>query len=98
GIPERLQQLIDQWVGRLSERAHAALEAAAVAGGEFSVDLLAGALGMRSEAVVELLDEAAARSLVQRLPGSSRRYAFGHDLIAESLCASRPATRAADPA
>jgi DNA-binding SARP family transcriptional activator len=95
-IPERLQQVIDRWVQRLTAPARVALEMAAIVGSEFSVDLLARALDMGSEALIELLDEAAARSLVQRLPGSPPRYAFGHDLIAESLYAAVPSTRRAE--
>jgi tetratricopeptide (TPR) repeat protein len=96
GIPERLHQVIDQWVGRLTPPARSALEVAAIVGSEFSVDVLAAALDVRSEALIGLLDEAAGRSLVQRLPGSPPRYAFGHDLVAESLYTAVPPTRRAE--
>jgi DNA-binding SARP family transcriptional activator len=96
GIPDRLHQVIERWVARLSPPAREALEAAAVIGSEFSVGVLARALQVRSEALVGLLDEAAVRSLVLRLPGWPPRYGFGHDLIAESLYAAVPPTRRAE--
>ncbi len=84
-IPMTVREAVRASLAPLSTEAARALSAAAVAGPEFDVGVLARALGSDPAAVRGVLDEAvAARVLVekQRLVG---RYGFAHELVRETL-------------
>jgi hypothetical protein len=84
-----VRHAVGRRLDRVSDGARALLEAAAVIGSRFPLDLLAGlAPGDGSVApVAALLDEAVGAGLVQPVAGASHQLRFAHDLVREVLYA-----------
>jgi ABC-type oligopeptide transport system substrate-binding subunit/DNA-binding SARP family transcriptional activator len=80
-LPDGVQDVVLQRVGRLSEPAQRLLTLAAVIGQQFDAPLLQAAAGRDTDAVDESLDEWLVRCLVRRSPISNLQYDFGHDKI-----------------
>ena len=81
-IPERLRQVIDQRVARLSAPAGQLLRVAAVAGARFSFALLERVLGQRSGAL-DALDEAVAAGLLNEAGHGD--HVFAHALVRQAV-------------
>lgn len=78
-VPPKVRAVIEWRLAQLSPEARALLQAAAVVGHSFTVDLLAQASGLSQESVIEGLDELWQRHLVIAPGGST--YTFSHDAI-----------------
>jgi predicted ATPase/DNA-binding winged helix-turn-helix (wHTH) protein len=93
GVPENLQQLIEQQIERLSPEAQRLLEVASVAGAEFSAAVVAAGLEAEIDAVEEQCEELARRGHFLRASGTAEwpdgtvaaRYGFLHALYQEVL-------------
>jgi tetratricopeptide (TPR) repeat protein len=95
GIPEGIREVIGRRLDRLSEPTNKALTLAAVIGRQFDVALLTRIADMSEEAILDALDEAAARALVAEVPGTADRFAFSHALIRTTLYEELTAARRA---
>jgi predicted ATPase len=101
GVPENLRQLIAQQLGRASAEERRILEAASVAGAEFSAAAVAAGVEQSTEAVETYCDDLVRREQFLRTQGTSEwpdrtvatRYRFGHALYQEVLCEQLSATR-----
>jgi predicted ATPase len=101
GVPENLRQLIEQQLGRLNPDEHKVLEAASVAGAEFSAAAVAAAVEQSVEAVETYCDSLVRREQFLRPQGTSEwpdgtsaaRYGFVHALYQDVLYDQLSATR-----
>jgi DNA-binding winged helix-turn-helix (wHTH) protein len=92
-VPESLREVLELELSRLSEREQRVLEAAAIAGLEFSSAAVAAGLELEPPAVEESCDELARRGQVLRSAGIGRfpdgslsaRYTFTHGLYGDVL-------------
>ena len=84
-LPESVREVVGQRVSRLSETARKALASAAVIGREFDLDLLARVAEIDEDALLDLLDEAVAASVVAEVEGAADRFSFTHALIQHTL-------------
>jgi DNA-binding SARP family transcriptional activator/tetratricopeptide (TPR) repeat protein len=84
-IPPGVRAVIDQRVGRLSERCRSLLVPASVIGREFGLDALSGLSEVPRDQLLDALDEAMAERILGEVPGSPGRLRFGHALIRDTL-------------
>jgi DNA-binding SARP family transcriptional activator len=84
-IPPGVRSVIDQRVGRLSERCRSLLMPASVMGREFELDALARLSGLPRNQLLDALDEATAERILGDAPGSPGRLRFAHALIRDTL-------------
>jgi DNA-binding winged helix-turn-helix (wHTH) protein len=92
-VPESIREVLELEISRLSEREQRVLEAAAIAGLEFSSAAVASGLELEPLQVEESCDELARRGQVLRPAGIgcfpdgslSARYTFTHGLYADVL-------------
>ena len=100
-VPESLRQMIEQQVERLSAEERRVLEAASVAGVEFSAAAVAAGVGTEPDAVEEHCRGLARREQFLQLAGTKEwpdgtvaaRYGFLHALYQEVLYEQLPAGR-----
>ncbi len=88
GIPDGVREAIGRRLATLSPAAHRVVTMAAVIGRTFSIDVLESLAELPGERLIEALEEATARRIVDEEPGTPGRYAFVHALIRETLYAS----------
>lgn len=84
-IPEEVRTLIRRRVASLPKEAVSVLRIAAVLGREFDLHLLQHASRLSPARLLEVLDEGVAAGVVADLPRLPGRYAFGHELMRETL-------------
>ena len=92
-LPQGVREVIGRRLDQLSEECNRVLTRAAVIGREFGVGVLQQIAGLGKDALLELLDEAAAARIVSDRAGAEGRatplplghYAFCHALIRETL-------------
>ncbi len=77
-LPDTVCEAIRDRLSRLSRQAHQVLEAGAVIGHKFDLDLVLRTSGRREGEVIEALDSLVARRLISEHDGT---YRFNHDLI-----------------
>jgi len=77
-LPDTVCQAIRERVSHLSLQARQVLEAGAVIGQQFDLNVLHQTSGRRDEEVVDALEMLSARQLISE---DARRYQFDHDLI-----------------
>jgi len=94
-MPESVRLVIGSRVARLGESARQILPLASVIGREFDVDLLARVSGRTEDELLDVLDAAAAATLVRELGKPPGRYCFAHALIQHTLYQDLGATRRA---
>ena len=85
GVPPSVRDAIAGRVASMGERAEQVLQAAAVIGREFDVELLARMLGVHEDQLVDVLDAADDAALITEVPGIGMRYSFVHPLIPPAL-------------
>ena len=95
-VPLTVQDLIVRRLGRLGGEARTVLQAAAVIGTEFDIDVLELATAMGRDPLLDALDDALASGLLTELPRAVGRFAFVHALARETLYQRLSATRRAD--
>jgi tetratricopeptide (TPR) repeat protein len=84
-IPAGLRQAIRRRAERVAGGVPAALDAAAVLGGEIRVGLVADVLDESADAVRRAFDEAVRADLLGRDPAEPDRYVFTHSLVRDVL-------------
>jgi tetratricopeptide (TPR) repeat protein len=84
-IPPRVKEVIGRRLELLSERCYWVLALASVLGREFRIDALARVSDLSAEALLELIDEAAAARVVTEVPSGIGRLRFSHALVRDAL-------------
>ena len=92
-LPEGLRAVVAERLGRLSDRCHRVLEAAAVLGRDFELRVLQPVSGLDGDRLLELLEDAEAARVVAEVPGGLGRWRFAHALVREVLYEGLPAAR-----
>ena len=92
-VPSGIETLIRRRLARLDPRTRAVLGAAAVAGREFGVELLAALDSWSAPEVSDALQEAIRDGIVVEVPGRMDRFAFRHALVRMTLYADQPPSR-----
>src|SRR6185312_4482089 len=85
GVPPSVRDAIAARVAGMGDRAEQVLQAAAVIGREFDVELLARMLSVQEDQLVDVLDAADEAALITEVPGIGMRYSFVHPLIPPAL-------------
>jgi DNA-binding SARP family transcriptional activator len=84
-IPPGVRAVIDQRVGRLSERCRSQLVPASVMGREFGLDALTRLSELPRDQLLDAVDEAVGERILGDVPGSPGRFRFAHALIRDTL-------------
>jgi tetratricopeptide (TPR) repeat protein len=92
-IPQRVRDVIERRLDRLSDGCRRLLVLASVIGREFGLDALARVSDLAGDALLEVLDEAADARVVTDVPGALGRLRFSHALIRDSLYDGMPTAR-----
>jgi class 3 adenylate cyclase len=86
GIPEGVRDAVGRRLSRLSDTCNRALADAAVLGREFSFDVLRRMCGLPDEPLLEAIEEAVDRRLVEETASrSAPAYRFAHALVRQTL-------------
>ncbi len=94
-LPASVRDVIGGRVVRLGPDAERVLSTAAIIGRDFDLDVLGRATRIPTDALLDILDSAAASSLVSEADDAPGRYSFGHALFQHTLYENlRPARRA----
>jgi hypothetical protein len=93
-LPSGLSAVLDEHLARVSPRARAVLDAAAVLGREFNVDALSVAFGFRPDEVAEDASEAIAAGILAA--GECGTRLFTHALLRDRVYDQLPPTRRAE--
>jgi DNA-binding SARP family transcriptional activator/tetratricopeptide (TPR) repeat protein len=93
GIPDGVREAIERRLATLSPAARRVVLMAAAIGRSFSTDVIEAVAELHGERLLDALDEATERRIVQEEPGAPGRYAFTHALLRETLYASLSASR-----
>ncbi|MGZ6643806.1 MAG: ATP-binding protein [Solirubrobacteraceae bacterium] len=88
GIPDGVREAIERRLATLSPAARRVVTMAAAIGRSFSIEVLDGLTELPGERLLEALEEAAERGIVEEEAGAPGRYTFAHALIRETLYAS----------
>src|SRR5262249_55623314 len=83
GLPVSVREVLGQRVDALGDEVARVLTMAAVSGREFELDVVARALNLEEDPVLDVMDAAVAATLV--INQSGRHYRFVHALIEHSL-------------
>jgi DNA-binding SARP family transcriptional activator/tetratricopeptide (TPR) repeat protein len=83
GIPEGVREVVGRRLSRLSENANAVLSLSSVIGAVIDFDLVVELSGLSEEAVLDVLDEAAAASLLRET--SAGTHEFTHAIVRSTL-------------
>jgi DNA-binding SARP family transcriptional activator len=84
-LPTGVAELVTARVASLGDDVRAVLQAAAVVGREFEIELVAAVSGRELDATLAALDVAAGARLVVRAPEDGGRAAFVHAIVEEAL-------------
>lgn len=95
GLPETVRLVVGARVGRMGADAEQLLATASVLGRVFDLGLLAAVSAEAEERILDLLDRAAAASLVRAVAGRPGHFTFVHALIQRTLYDDLGPTRAA---
>lgn len=94
-LPRSVRDVITQRIHRLGPDAVSILDAAAVIGFEFDLELLSVVTGRREDDLLAALESAVAGSLLRESPQTLGRFVFAHALINHTLCEDLSRTRRA---
>jgi class 3 adenylate cyclase len=94
-LPDSVREVIGARVLRLGKEAGRILAMAAVIGRDFDVQLLAVATNSSEDDVLDVVDAAAAVSIVRELADAPGRFSFAHALIQHTLSEDLGPTRRA---
>jgi tetratricopeptide (TPR) repeat protein len=92
-IPEEVRALIRRRVASLPPEAIAVLRVAAVIGREFDLHVLQRTSRLTPAGLLDVLSEAAAVGVIVEVSTTTRRYAFTHELVRETLYDDLPPAR-----
>jgi hypothetical protein len=93
GIPEGVKEVVGQRLSALPATCDALLHAAAVAGQDFELDVVAAVVGDTDEHVIDALEAARVAGLLDELGGAPVRYRFSHALVRQTLLDEIPTAR-----
>ena len=88
GIPDGVREAIERRLAALSPAARRVVTMAAAIGRTFSIEVLDALAEQPGERLLDALEEATERRIVEEEAGALGRYAFAHALIRETLYAS----------
>jgi DNA-binding SARP family transcriptional activator/tetratricopeptide (TPR) repeat protein len=88
GIPDGVREAIERRLATLSPAARRIVTMAAAIGRSFSIEVLDALAELPGERLLEALEEATERRIVEEDAGALGRYTFAHALIRETLYAS----------
>ena len=97
GDPMGVTDTVQRRIAALGPEAHAVLDAAAVSGAEFELDVLAEVVGLPIDAALDVLDAAVRARLISEIPDDPGRYAFVHAIVRDTLASSLTAARRTTP-
>jgi class 3 adenylate cyclase len=93
GVPEGVREVVGRRLSALGSDVERLLSIAAVAGAEFDGTVVAGVAGVSEGVAVELLDRAAARTIVVEDGERFGWYRFAHALVRQTLLEELSTTR-----
>jgi class 3 adenylate cyclase len=93
GIPEGVKEVVGQRLSGLPHMCDAVLHAAAVAGQDFELDVVAAVVGETEDKVIDALEAARVAGLLDELGGAPVRYRFAHALVQQTLLDEIPTAR-----
>jgi DNA-binding CsgD family transcriptional regulator/tetratricopeptide (TPR) repeat protein len=96
GSPESVREVVSQRLSRLAPSTTEVLEAAAVAGPEFRLDVVRRAAGLDERSLLAALDEAVRSGIIQEVPSAGLAYRFTHELLRRALFDRLTALRRAE--
>jgi DNA-binding SARP family transcriptional activator len=86
GLPDGVREVVARRLRRLSDRANAALAAAAVVGAEFDLELLENTgTGLGDDELLDALEEVVAAKVVLEVEDVPGRYRFIHALVRQTI-------------
>jgi DNA-binding CsgD family transcriptional regulator/tetratricopeptide (TPR) repeat protein len=96
GSPESVREVVGRRLSRLGPSTMEVLEAAAVAGPEFRLDVVRRAAGLDERSLLAALDEAVRSGIIQEVPSAGLAYRFTHELLRRALFDRLTALRRAE--
>ena len=93
GIPEGVREVIGRRLRLLSDESNAILEAAAVVGREFDLDLVASTADVEIEKVLDAFEAAESARLVAGVGAAGRTFTFAHALVRSTILDEVATTR-----
>jgi DNA-binding CsgD family transcriptional regulator/tetratricopeptide (TPR) repeat protein len=85
GSPESVRDVVRQRLSQLAPPTTEVLEAAAVAGPEFRLDVVRRAARLDERGLLAALDEAVGNGIVEQVPATGLKYRFAHELLRRAL-------------
>jgi class 3 adenylate cyclase/tetratricopeptide (TPR) repeat protein len=95
GLPRSVREVIGRRVERLGSAAVQALQAAAVVGRDFDIELLGRVLGRESGELLQILEQAVDASLLHESRQVPGQFSFAHALVNQTIYESLGVTRRA---
>ena len=95
GLPESIDDVLRRRLRRLSEPTYQVLTVGAIAGREFSLDVVEQITSRPAVELAELLEEAISAHLVREIPDSFGKYVFAHGLVRHVLSDAMSSNRRA---
>jgi DNA-binding CsgD family transcriptional regulator/tetratricopeptide (TPR) repeat protein len=96
GSPESVREVVTQRLARFDAATAGVLEAAAVAGPEFRLDVVRRAAGLDERGLLTALDEAVQTRIIEEVPSPVLAYRFTHELLRRALYDRLTAARRAE--
>ncbi|HET7427400.1 MAG TPA: AAA family ATPase, partial [Gemmatimonadales bacterium] len=96
GSPQSVREVVGRRLARLAPTTTEVLEAAAVIGPEFRLDVLRAATELDERSLLVALDEAARTGVIEELAGAGITYRFTHELLRRAVYARLSALRRAE--
>ena len=93
GIPEGVREVIGRRLRLLPDEANAILEAAAVVGREFDLELVAATAEVEIEKVLDAFEAAESARLVSSIGAAGRTFTFAHALVRSTILDEVATTR-----
>jgi class 3 adenylate cyclase/tetratricopeptide (TPR) repeat protein len=95
GLPQSVREVVGRRIERLGPQMQKTLSIAAVIGREFDTDLLLRVMEYSEDTLLDLLEQAAAASVLTESPAVPGRFSFAHALINHTLYEELGTTRRA---
>jgi DNA-binding CsgD family transcriptional regulator/tetratricopeptide (TPR) repeat protein len=83
--PESVREVVSQRLSRLTQATRDVLEVAAVAGPEFTLEVVRRAAGLDERNLLEALDEGVRSGMIEEIPATGLAYRFTHELVRRAL-------------
>jgi len=93
GIPEGVREVIGRRLRRLSDESNAILEAAAVVGREFDLELVAATADVEIDQVLDAFEAAETARLVAGVAAPAGTFTFAHALVRSTILGEVATTR-----